>query len=362
MMATENLLQDIPELIGLQIKENIEIKQSLAKNDGKFEKLLSLVQQMRSPSTPDAPQKYTNDDLNRVESSIKETAIEHIVLKEKLSNSTQVLITLANRIEAVDQYIKRENLFIDGLSNIPYHLKGYKFTMWLVKVLNNLIPNLDFPILPCHISVCHPLSPKSSRIIMRYAIRDVRNEVFFKKKNITNPNVKITEHLTPLNQKLLDTAQSLLGETNAWSNQTKLYGKVGREVIRINSRDDIDLLLGMKISLVMLRMPPPPKDLQPENSSVPAVEDTSVSVEDTSVSVVSMSSVTSMNLSPLHDSYEIESTWPHLSQNDVTLAMDNFFKPKRAESKRLFSNHGDKPKKRGSKRFLVPPPIHRSYR
>ena len=116
----------------------------------------------------------------------------------------------------------RENLIVKGLKNVPTKLKGYKFSMWVANQLNRLIPNLDFPILPHFISVSHPLHQDESGspvVIIRFAIRDVRNEVFFKRKFIRNRNVTITEHLIDSNKKLLRCASDVVGQKN--QNRTK---------------------------------------------------------------------------------------------------------------------------------------------
>ena len=124
------LVEDISEIIGLHIKDNLIIQERLAKNDDKFDKLLQVVQDMKSPPenvTADAtPTRYSDNDLIAVENQIKEIAAENITLKQMLKNSTDILVKLAARVEDVDQYIKRENLFFKFKSNfkIPRHLNG----------------------------------------------------------------------------------------------------------------------------------------------------------------------------------------------------------------------------------------------
>ena len=328
-------LEDVPGILTQHIKENLAIQKRLVMNDGKFEKLLQAVQEMKCQSTDstavDTPKVFREEDLLEIENQIRETSAEHSALKKSLNNSTSLLQSLATRVEGLDQYIKRENLFFDFKNvSIPYHLKGYKFSRWLAKTITNLIPSLDFPILPSHISVSHPMSPKSSVVIARFAIRDVRNEIFFKKHKIIDARVKVSEHLTSQNQLLLDTAQHHLGPSNAWSSQTKLYGKVGGETIQIKSMDDVDLLRGMKCSLEMPSLP--------EDDANHA-----------------------MNLNPRFDLEEIESNWPHLSQHQILIAIDNFV------SRRGKTKHHSKRKSKGSltktrkKHYLVPPPIHHSY-
>ena len=332
----ENPIDDVSQIIGLQIQDNLIIQERLAKNDDKFDKLLQVVQELKSPSnhttaTNEAAQpRYSENRLTEVEQQIKETAAEHTTLKRLLNNSTAMLLKLAARVEEVDQYIKRENLFFKFSSNfkIPYHLKGYKFTAWLANTINRLIPNLDFKIIPTFISVSHPMSPKSNVVIARFAIRDIRNEIFLKRHLVVNSSVEITEHLTPENQLLLNTAQKRLGPGNAWSNQTKLYGKAGGEVVRIKSMDDVDLLTGMKWSAEQPILPVDEHDL---------------------------------NLNPRFDLEEIECNWPRLSQRELTIAMNNFVSKRGARKRRSPKSKFKGSRGNRSKQYLVPPPMHHSY-
>ena len=104
------------------------IQERLAKNDDKFDKLLQVVQELKSPSnhtpaTNEAAQpRYSENRLTEVEQQIKETAAEHTTLKRLLNNSTAMLLKLAARVEEVDQYIKRENLFFKFSSDFKRYL------------------------------------------------------------------------------------------------------------------------------------------------------------------------------------------------------------------------------------------------
>ena len=80
------LVEDVSEIIGLHIKDNLIIQERLAKNDDKFDKLLQVVQDMKSPPenvTADAtPTRYSDNDLIAVENQIKEIAAENITLNK----------------------------------------------------------------------------------------------------------------------------------------------------------------------------------------------------------------------------------------------------------------------------------------
>ena len=242
---------NVSHIISQKIIENEEIQNRIASHEGKYNNLLSQIHEIRASTNPASSQSSTTKSIDEklisIEEQVKLFALELKVLSSKLDESTDMLNDLAISVDNNEQYPKLDNLLIKGLQNIPSHLKGYKFSSWVAELINNIIPNLDFPIIPEYISVSHPLN--KGVIIVRFAIRDVRNEIFYKKKWIVDERISITEHLTKRNSALLNAAKEMLGTKNAWSSQTKLFGKVGNEVVRIKSKNDIDLLRGMKSSL-----------------------------------------------------------------------------------------------------------------
>ena len=159
---------------------------------------------------------------------------------------------LSYRIEKQEQYSRLNNLLLHGLLNVPTHLKGYQFCVWVVEQINKLLGHmLDFRIIPADIDCAHPLPSRSNKslVIVKFVSRAVRNEVFYKKKGLKNmrgPKVTITEHLISSNLELLNKTKDIVGERNVWSSQCKIFGKVGigKEgvVFRINGTEDLNNL------------------------------------------------------------------------------------------------------------------------
>ena len=334
-MDLSNTSTDVSLVLSQKINENEEIKNKIAGHEGNYNQLLSQIQEIRdsvNPNSTQSPPKSMVDKLNKIEDQIKLSALELKVLCAKLDESTKLLKEYAIHIDNNEQYPKRENLIIKGLRNIPTHLKGYMFSSWVAELLNNLIPNLDFPVIPQYISVSHPLNKDT--IIVRFAIRDVRNEIFYKKKWIVDNRVSITEHLTKRNSALLNAAKLMLGTKNAWSSQTNLFGKVGNEVVPIKSQNDLDLLEGMKTSLDSL-----PPDVHSE--MVDAANNDNATAKHTVASSSTTYVHDTLNLLPASQNNFalLAKTWPNLSEADILDAVNNAYKPNYRNHSYNYSPH-----------------------
>ena len=161
--------------------------------------------------------------------------------------------------------------------------------------------------MPEHISVSHPLTSKS--VIVRFAIRDVRNEVSYKKQFIRNKNVVIREHLTKRNAELLNTVKKIVGPSNAWTSQTKIYGKIGKQVHRIKCGQDLNLLndLRVKFDAAQVVDSPPVVNNQPNMNN-------GIDLNSTQPTGVQATSINDL----------LQQNWPSLSQADVIKAINDF--------------------------------------
>ena len=183
--------------------------------------------------------------IESLEYEIKIAALELKVMRANIANNSKCLKDCISNIDSNKQYTMIDNLYITGLKNIPKRLYGYKFTVWVTQQICRLLPCLDFDMVPDYISVAHPIfkdGEMTDTIIVRFTHRDVRNAIFFKKTKIVDKSVYINEQLTKRNAKLLKDAKDIVGTRQAWSNQCKLYAKVGEDRIKIVSVDDIEVL------------------------------------------------------------------------------------------------------------------------
>ena len=327
----------LSDAIQNQIKLNGQLHEKIAENDDKYDKFLQELQEIRNCKDDNEADKLsTKERMDQLEIVVKKAAVERKILSFRLNDSTAQLEKLLCVFNENKQYLMRENLLIKGLKNVPTWLKGYKFSMWVAHVLNCLIPNLDFIIQPQHISVSHPLykcDDGTTVVIARFAIRDVRNEIFYKKQYITNHNITITEHLTKSNQDLLKAATDLVGPKNAWTSQTNVFGKVGAKVTRIKTPEDIEKLKLMKLSSVPT---PPPLMSGPSISSVtpPTTADSSIKLSTESVSEVAINKDSPI----VNDVSLLMESYPSLSQADLITAIRDF-EDKRSKRGREKGHH-----------------------
>ena len=80
---------------------------------------------------------------------------------------------------------------------------------------------------------------------MRFVRRDLRDDLFFNKKQLKSFNAgkkiktSITEHLTPYNLELLNKAKASFGRNNAWSSKCLIFALVNGS--KVNIRNEADL-------------------------------------------------------------------------------------------------------------------------
>ena len=144
----------------------------------------------------------------------------------------ELLYNYSCRLDHIEQYSRLYSLLILGLTNIPtgFEDKGLVFSDWVAKQINKLLPNLPEKITVQHIDVSHPLPTRSSTakscIIVKFCRRDIRNMLFYKKRELKGTGVSFSEHLTPANLELYKEAQKLEGATT-WTSQCKIFVQFG---------------------------------------------------------------------------------------------------------------------------------------
>ena len=309
-----NVLSDA---IQSQIQLNGKLHKKIADNDVKYENFLQELQEIKNGNDEAGKLLPAQERLCKLENEAKTAAIERKILNCRLNDSTTQLKKLLYLCNENKQYMMRENLLLKGLQNVPTWLKGYKFSMWVAHVLNCLIPNLDFPIQPQHISVSHPLykDANGTTVIIRFALRDVRNEIFYKKQYITNRYITITEHLIKSNQDLLTAATDLVGPKHAWSSQTNIFGKVGEKIVKIQSFEDIEKLRMMKKAVT----PESTRSERPINIPTPPVM-----IDDHNESGTVSNVDPTNNPNPTNDASLLMQSYPSLSQADLITAIKDF--------------------------------------
>ena len=142
----------------------------------------------------------------------------------------------------------RKNLLLHKAKNVPKDKHGYEFNKWCVELINEAYVKDDGThalrrkLVPEDIDRAHILRTKrrdANVILVQFMNMTLRNEVFFAKTVLkTNDTFSISEHLTPDNIQLLNTAKENAGK--AWSADCKIFiEKDGRKQL-IRSSADLD--------------------------------------------------------------------------------------------------------------------------
>ena len=104
-------------------------------------------------------------------------------LEAELSRLNKYLLSVSEHCNNIEQYGRLYNLVLDNVYNVPVHLKGMRFSLYIVYLLNRLFwPHLTRPVLPADIDKAHPLYRKQngkSVLIVRFVNRDIRDELFY---------------------------------------------------------------------------------------------------------------------------------------------------------------------------------------
>ena len=151
---------------------------------------------------------------------------------------------------ATDQYSRRNSFLLHKLKNIPVHLKGIKFAMWVANELNRRLCGLSHEITYHDIDAAHPLPNRKDPeapptvVVVKFVSRNTRNMLYYKKGQLkfSNDDVSITEHLTHYNGEVLRKAKTKFGKQNAWSDQCKLFVSCGGKRVEIETKEDVEKL------------------------------------------------------------------------------------------------------------------------
>ena len=163
----------------------------------------------------------------------------------------QVESTLHNQsieLEEQKQYSMRNDLFVKKLKHLPvkaddesFSRFNKRFDTFIYKTLNDLLPNLETPLVLNDIETSHILYEGSDLVLVRFSNRRARNDVFFNKRDLKGnaDKIIISEHLTKYRQGLLNFAMKTVGKRNAWSKKCEIFIKVGRTIYPVWSENEV---------------------------------------------------------------------------------------------------------------------------
>lgn len=196
----------------------------------------SIVTKGLSPTTEEQPinnMSVTNEDLMReMRDSFrilnhKQDALEQQVrqLKAVVQEKDEQIETLTSRIDELEQYTRRENIVISGLTCTPEKLEDDTV---------HFLQSKQIPISKSDISDIHylgkPTANKSPPIVIRFVSRKARLDVLKNRKNLTKTKVFINEQLTSKNNELSFKAREMVRRKEILSTFTRngqVYIKFG---------------------------------------------------------------------------------------------------------------------------------------
>ena len=117
--------------------------------------------------------------------------------------------------------------------------------MYVLGKLQSLLPSIADKIRLEDIDVSHPLPPtkkKRSRVIVKFVRRDIKNLVFFAKRELkmSPQKITITEHLSKYNLWLLERVREMVPFKDTWSSQCVVYALVRGTKVAIKGEKDLN--------------------------------------------------------------------------------------------------------------------------
>ena len=231
-------------------KENEALKNELKKGKGKVDefeaKYNALIEEVQALKD-DKPASNTGSDdaLSNILATANEAAAGLKSLQQEWSKLDTVVKGNTDQIDSLAQYMKINTLLIHGLNNVP-DCHGYDFAIYIINKINELLSAyLTFKIDLSHLEFAHFLPTKSKKknvIIVKFASRFARNDVYKNRSKLKGSGVSITEHLTNKNLGLLKEARAIAGFVNVWTSQTKIYANLEGEVMHIKASKDLENL------------------------------------------------------------------------------------------------------------------------
>ena len=92
-------------------------------------------------------------------------------LEAELSRLNKYILAVSEHCNSIEQYGRLYNLVLEDVTNVPAHLKGMRFSLYIVHLLNKLFwPHLTRPVLPADIDKAHPLyrKPNGKYVLIVY--------------------------------------------------------------------------------------------------------------------------------------------------------------------------------------------------
>ena len=198
----------------------------------------------RSRSNPVMQASQSSDDIAGIKRDVFAANASITDIQNGWSKATVRLDDHEEKLHHQHQYSCLNSLKIIGLLDIPSKTYGLAFSEYVLKKLKSFFPNIADKLRIEDIDTSHPMSSardKKSCVIVKWNRRDIRNLVFFEKRELKKqPNkVIIVEHLSPTNLWYLNEARKCVGFHNVWSSQCVVYALVNKKKVAVKCYRDL---------------------------------------------------------------------------------------------------------------------------
>ena len=267
-MGTETELNSIANEVAAKNEELTQVKTELSELQGVFKDMMLLLKPdadfqggkfdpkamlesyrkappEAKPQLPAAKLQQMHEDATAAHTGI--TGLQNTV--SYLDSKYQ---QLAKDVIDIQRYLHEWNILVHGLSNLPTKREGcsfdefeFEFIEFLVSTLNQHLGNhLYQPLQPSDVDRAHILYQGPDKkdkpvVIIRFARRVVRNNVFFKRRNLKGSKISITDHLTKFHHDLMNEAHGVFGSDNTWTSMGRVFVSVNGKREEIKSGFDI---------------------------------------------------------------------------------------------------------------------------
>ena len=205
-----------------------------------------------APTTNHTPQnrssnvvgQSSSDEISRLRSDVISSNRSITDLQNGWSRMTHKIENHEERLHQQHQYSCLNSLKIIGLLDIPEKTYGLAFSEYVLKSLKNILPAIADQLKIEDIDTSHPMSSardSKSCVIVKFLRRDIRNLIFYQKRDLKNLPYKviIVEHLNDTNLWYLREARKIVGFRNVWSSQCIVYALVNGKKVAVKTYKDL---------------------------------------------------------------------------------------------------------------------------
>ena len=165
-------------------------------------------------------------------------------MEKKVQQFDSEIGELFERVEETNQYLRRNSLLWLDLKDIPKDRSERNMIGYMCWKINSTMPR-KFQLNPSHIETAHLITPRNRNnrrpiVIVKFALRWIRNEVWWNRKYAFDRSYTITEHLTENRLSLYKKCKSTFGYENVYTEQCVVYIKKGTRSFRIRQKSDIN--------------------------------------------------------------------------------------------------------------------------